>query len=108
MRIHIIIPASKRDACNNWMKTHVDKIGGDKTFRIGLSATGNAPATHYWTCFGFLSKTVLKNIKANLGFSNLKELKQKIEAKTGGRVYKDQTNEAVLSAEGLKVIQSEA
>ena len=104
MRVTIVIPKSKKDSVNTWMKKHIDKVGGDKTFRIGLSASGNEPATHYWTCFGYMSKNILKNIKTKLGFSKNTDLKGKIETKTGGKVYINKTNKKVLTSEGLKVI----
>lgn len=47
-RFLIIIPAADRDAANSLAKAQFDTAGGEKTFKAGLSATGAAPATHYW------------------------------------------------------------
>jgi hypothetical protein len=48
-RAIIVIPAARLGQANN-LAAQVDTGGhGDKTFRgLGLSATGVAPATHYW------------------------------------------------------------
>ncbi len=47
-RFLIIIPAADRDAANSLAKAQFDTAGGEKTFSVGLSASGNAPVTHYW------------------------------------------------------------
>jgi hypothetical protein len=47
-RFLIIIPATDRENANAVAKSQFDSLGGEKTFAIGLSVTGNAPATHYW------------------------------------------------------------
>jgi len=106
MRVTIVIPAAQIASVNKWMKDNIDKIGGDKTFHIGLSATGSAPATHYWTCFGAISTDILGNIKGNLGFSKDSDLITKLAAKVGGNAYEDTSNEEVLVKEKLKIIQS--
>ena len=107
MRVTIVIPAGNIKSANLWMKESIDKVGGDKTFRNGLSADGKAPATHYWTCFGYLSEKVYSNIKGNLKFSDTKDVKTKVGSKVGGNVYIDISNKDVLSAEKLKVISED-
>ncbi len=107
MRVTIVIPASNIKSANTWMKESIDKVGGERTFRHGLSADGQTPATHYWTCFGFLSEKVYSEIKTNLKFSATKDVKSKVGTKVGGNVYIDTTNDDVLVAEGLKVIESD-
>ena len=47
-RFLIIIPAADRDRANALAKDQFDQTGGEKTFSVGLSATGKAPVTHYW------------------------------------------------------------
>lgn len=47
MRVIVIIPASRRGSGNRAAKRY-DRVGGERTFTIGLSKTGAAPATHYW------------------------------------------------------------
>lgn len=46
-RAIIVVTAGDRDQANADALAY-DPDGGDETFRVGLSATGNAPATHYW------------------------------------------------------------
>lgn len=45
-RLIIIIQAADRDTANA-LALESDP-GAGTTFRVGLSATGNAPTTHYW------------------------------------------------------------
>ncbi len=47
-RFLIIIAAADRDAANSLAKAQFDTAGGEKTFSVGLSASGAAPASHYW------------------------------------------------------------
>jgi hypothetical protein len=47
-RATIIIPADRQSQANTIFSALFDPAGGDRTFTTGLSATGNAPATHYW------------------------------------------------------------
>jgi hypothetical protein len=46
-RLVIVVAAAAADACNTHAQA-IDPDGGDRTFTVGLSATGSAPATHYW------------------------------------------------------------
>ncbi len=46
-RIVMIVDASDRNKANGQMKRIDPSTGGDKTFGVPLSATGNDPATHY-------------------------------------------------------------
>lgn len=48
VRYLVIIPAANQEQANALSKSEFDEAGGDKTFSIGLSATGKQPATHYW------------------------------------------------------------
>jgi hypothetical protein len=43
----VLIEASAQNAANVQAK-RIDTLGGENTFRAGLSPTGNLPATHYW------------------------------------------------------------
>lgn len=45
--IIIVIQASLQAAANT-RALEVDPVGGGNTFTVGLSSTGNLPATHYW------------------------------------------------------------
>lgn len=45
-RIFIVIAAVVATA--NSLALQLDEVGGAQTFTVGLSADGNAPATHYW------------------------------------------------------------
>lgn len=46
-RAIIVVKAADRDNANTDALAF-DPEGGDETFRVGLSPTGNAPITHYW------------------------------------------------------------
>ena len=48
-RLIIVVAAPQQTAANVQAKA-VDTVGGDKTFTVGLNATGRLadPATHYW------------------------------------------------------------
>jgi hypothetical protein len=48
VRYLVILPAADQAQANVLAKSEFDSDGGEKTFSIGLSATGQAPATHYW------------------------------------------------------------
>lgn len=54
-RYLIIIPAAVKGSANTVAKTQLDPKRGEKTFSIGLSATGKLPVTHYW-CSSVISK----------------------------------------------------
>jgi hypothetical protein len=47
-RFLIILPLADRERANGVAKANFDPDGGEKTFSIGLSASGSAPATHFW------------------------------------------------------------
>lgn len=46
-RAIIVVKAADRDQANTDALAY-DPEGGDETFRVGLSPTGNTPITHYW------------------------------------------------------------
>jgi len=46
-RIIIVVKAAAAQAANNRAK-EIDVAGGERTFTVGLSASGKLPATHYW------------------------------------------------------------
>lgn len=46
-RAIIVVKAADRDQANTDALAY-DPEGGDETFRVGLSADGATPATHYW------------------------------------------------------------
>src|SRR5687767_4331326 len=59
-RFTVIIPAASKDAFNNYIKNNVDSVGGERTCTIGLSASGSAPATHYWSSIALTNQELLK------------------------------------------------
>jgi len=63
MRCLIVIQAADRDRANQdalqW-----DPEGGAQSFTVGLSPTGEEPATHYWASAGALSEEVYAGIAA--------------------------------------------
>lgn len=44
----IVVVTADVAASANAEAKKIDTIGGERTFTVGLSATGAAPATHYW------------------------------------------------------------
>jgi hypothetical protein len=66
IRILFVVPANLRVAANNTFKTSLDTLGGERTFTVGLSATGNNPVSHYWAHGYFQSTkaTVLASLAA--------------------------------------------
>lgn len=48
----IIVTRGEQGRSNNWIKANVDVRGGDFTFNVPLSPTGNLPVTHYWCNIG--------------------------------------------------------
>lgn len=46
-RAIIVVKAEAAEVANARAK-EVDAAGGERTFSVGLSATGKAPATHFW------------------------------------------------------------
>lgn len=46
-QVIIVVNAAQAAQANAAAKT-VDIVGGEKTFNVGLSATGSEPWTHYW------------------------------------------------------------
>lgn len=46
-RFLLVVAAADRDRANLDALAH-DPEGGARTFTVGLSPTGEAPATHYW------------------------------------------------------------
>ncbi len=46
-RVIIVVPAADRDRANGVAQT-MQPVGGERTFTVGLSATGLEPWTHYW------------------------------------------------------------
>lgn len=63
-RVLWAIPAASQAAYNTWTKNNLDPVGGEFTFTVGYSATGNAPATFYISCGSYtlseLKKIVLR------------------------------------------------
>ena len=53
VRVLVIIPVADRDGANAAAAQYFDAQGGASTFRQGLSASGAAPATHYWASAQF-------------------------------------------------------
>jgi len=52
-RLLFVIPAASRVSFNTWCKVNLNNNTGDDWFGgLGLSASGNLPATHYWASAG--------------------------------------------------------
>jgi hypothetical protein len=63
VRYLIIILAADKVAINTVAKAELDTKRGERTFSIGLSATGKAPVTHYW-CSSVFSDAKTANVLA--------------------------------------------
>lgn len=95
-RLLIVVTANIAANANSRAK-EVDLIGGEKTFNVGLSATGNLPATHYW-CSWQLGDDWDARLK--------EKLKQAIDA---GNAWvfngNTRTPNSILTELGLKIIE---
>ena len=52
-RALIRIDAADKDRANAAAEQYFDPTGGDLTFTVGLSPTGDEPPTHYWASAQF-------------------------------------------------------
>lgn len=93
-RAIIVVPAAEL-ANANAKAAEVDTVGGSRAFTIGLSATGAAPATHYW-CSWACTDAVYTALSSRFGAGNL------LSATMHDGVLK--TPEQVLADHLLKVI----
>ncbi len=59
-RFLIIVAAEDRERANAVAVDQFDAAGGARTFFIGLSANGQAPATHYWCSALFTDENATK------------------------------------------------
>jgi hypothetical protein len=48
-RVLLVVAAADVARANQAAKSF-DKLSGDKTFRVGISVTGQGAPTHYWCC----------------------------------------------------------
>ena len=62
-RFLIIIPSAVKGSANTVAKAQLDLKRGERTFSIGLSATGKPPVTHYW-CSSVISDEVKEKVVA--------------------------------------------
>lgn len=46
-RCIIGVKAARKNAANNFWKNNIDRVGGEDTFTVALSASGDPPATWY-------------------------------------------------------------
>ncbi len=67
-RFLIIVPAEDRDRANSVAAEQFDTTGGARTFFIGISASGQAPATHYWCSAQFTDENATKLALAQADF----------------------------------------
>lgn len=49
-RLLCLVPAARQVAVNAWVAANIDPPPAGPWFTVALSATGAAPATHYWCC----------------------------------------------------------
>jgi hypothetical protein len=97
-RAIIVVTAAAVTAANG-RANQVDRTGGDKTFTVGLSATGLVPATHYW-CSWLMTPGEYTDLTTRLdGIPN---------ASLHVRVFDGNvmTAEDVLAATGLRRIEA--
>lgn len=129
-RILWAIPAANQAAYNNWVQANLDPDGGDRTFTVGLSPTGTAPATFYVSCGAYtlaeLKKIVqrlcqLAGISVPANYDDMTRAEKRvwfrsqiptIKAQTGIRALLLDDNDgdwsdyqAQIAAAGLKTIQ---
>ncbi|MGZ4965289.1 MAG: hypothetical protein ACXWBP_09065 [Limisphaerales bacterium] len=67
-RFLIILPAVDRDRANAVAAEQFDTAGGARTFFVGISASGQVPATHYWCSAVFSDVNATKLALAQADF----------------------------------------
>jgi hypothetical protein len=97
-RVLLVVAAADLERANQAAKGF-DKLGGEKTFRVGVSVTGQGAPTHYWCCMQVRPATwqALQAMQAQFPGSMFVEFNSKTE------MGKPQE---VLVALGLKRIDS--
>ncbi len=104
----IICPKGRRDEANDWIKSKIDKAGGDKTLAIELSKSGQPTVTHYGCNFAVMSTDILKNFKSDLQVSGNQGIKDGLEGKYEGmKAYINTPWKEALRLESLKIIETE-
>lgn len=94
-RLTIIVSAAVAQQANIEAK-RIDTDGGERTFTVQLSASGNLPATHYWCGWQMTDDIDVK----------LRRLLRDLITSGEARVFDGLTRspEQVLTTAGLKVI----
>ncbi len=95
-RLILVVEAAVAATANTRSK-EVDTVGGDKTFTVGLSASGSGPVTHYWCNW---------QMTLNEQTALLAKLQPTIDAGRA-RVFDAKSNEPedVLATLGLKRVE---
>lgn len=126
-RLFIIIPDARKTVVTNWWVANVDPAGAN-TFSVGLSASGQLPATHWAACVAFPRvnlRKVLVRLATMAGIANpdgwenwtqvqrvqwIADNRTTIQNATGIRIWRSD-NEAgwddyrgLITAAGLKFI----
>jgi hypothetical protein len=95
----LLIVAAADVARANQAAKSFDKLGGDKTFRVGISVTGQGAPTHYWCCTQLRPATwaAVQAMQAQFPGSTFVEFDPKTEV---------QKPQEILATLGLKRIDS--
>lgn len=95
-RLIIVVKAAEAQKSNDQAKT-VDRAGGERTFTIGLSPTGEGPPTHYWCSWAMEPGDKV----------NINKLLDGAAKKKDAYVFDGdaRTPESVLAELGLKVVR---
>lgn len=129
-RILFVIPAASRVSFNTWIRNNLNPEGGDWFGGLGLSPSGNLPATHFWCSAAFtgqeaqvvvLRLCTMSGVPIDPNWDNMNKAQKiawvqdnraAIRAGTGNLRVRMMNNEAdwddsmaELTAAGLKVIQ---
>lgn len=126
-RLLILCTAAVRNGLNTWIKNNVDLQAGDQVLTVGLSASGNVPATHYWASGAWTEQDIGQMIRrlatlVSIALPNwssmtrqqkidwVQDNKAAIQSAVGIRFIVDDNQgaatdpQSLLTAAGLKVI----
>ena len=59
-RVIVVVPAALKDTINALVYQQLDPSGGMTTLSVGLSASGQEPATHYWCASSLVEAAMQK------------------------------------------------
>ena len=105
-RVVLVVPDARKAAFNAWVRNNLDP-SGDDWLTAGLSASGNAPATHWW-CSAALTNAEARQVLDRLyALASLTppDWRTLTRAQVRARLASDRA--ALQSAAGLRLAHSD-